>query len=216
MKSETKLFLGIIFGTIAIVAAGIALLSRPAAPVNAELLIRADSHKIASGSGTVTLVEFSDFQCPACGIYHPVVKQLTQKFKDSMTFVYRNYPLVQNHKNAQIAAEAAEAAGIQGKYWEMHDKLFESQAEWSASESAKDIFSGYAESFGLNKDQFIKDMDSDPVKNIIQQDVADGKTLGIAGTPTFFLNGVKLENPATLADFESLIKTEIGNVSKDN
>jgi protein-disulfide isomerase len=208
MKGETKLFLGIIIGTIVVVGIGIAMLSRPASTtkVDSSLLIRADSNKISTSSATVTLVEFSDFQCPACGIYYPIVTQVAKDFKDSMTFVYRNFPLTELHPNAQVAAQAAEAAGMQGKYWEMHDLLFTKQKDWSASGTAKDIFTQYAESLGLNVDQFKKDIDSDAVKNKIAGDVNDGNTLGITGTPTFFLNNQKIENPASLADFELLIK----------
>lgn len=211
MKGETKLFLGIIIGTIAIVGVGIAMLSRPAGSnkVDSSLLMRADSNKISTPSATVTLAEFSDFQCPACGAYYPVVKQVINNFKDSMTFVYRNFPLTDLHPNAQLAAQAAEAAGMQGKYWEMHDLLFTKQSEWSASGTARDMFVQYAQSLGLNVDQFNKDIDSDTVKNRIAGDISDGNALGINGTPTFFLDGVKLDNPATLADFEALIKAEI-------
>jgi protein-disulfide isomerase len=208
MKGETKLFLGIIIGTIAIVGVGIAILSRPAVvtKVDSSLLIRSDSNKIATSSATVTLVEFSDFQCPACGVYYPMVTQVIKDFKDSMTFVYRNFPLTDLHPNAQIAAQAAEAAGMQGKYWEMHDLLFTKQSDWSASSSARDIFAQYTQSLGITVDQFKKDIDSDTVKNKITEDINDGKSLGINGTPTFFLDGVKLDNPATLADFETAVK----------
>jgi len=208
MKGETKLFLGIIIATIAIAGIGIAILSRPAvAPkVDPSLLIRADSNKIATPSATVTLVEFSDFQCSACAIYYQIVSQVINEFKDSMTFVYRNFPLTELHPNATLAAYAAEAAGLQGKYWEMHDFLFTKQSEWSASGSARDIFVRYAESLGMSVDQFKKDIDSDAVKNRIAADVNDGNALGINATPTFFLNNRKIENPANLSDFETLIK----------
>ena len=211
MKSETKLFVGIIIGTIAIVGIGIALLSRPApvVKVDSKLLMRADSNKIATDSATVTLVEFSDFQCPACGVYYPMVSQVVKDFTGKMNFVYRNFPLTDLHPNAQIAAQAAEAAGMQGKYWEMHDALFTKQSDWSASSSAQDIFTQYATTLGLNADQFKKDIDSDAVKNKVAEDVSDGNAIGINATPTFFLDGVKLDNPATLSDFETLIKTEI-------
>lgn len=216
MKSETKLFLGIILGTAAIVAAGILLLSRSAAPVkvNESLLVHEDSHRIASGSATVTLVEFSDYQCPACGAYYPVVKQVVGDFKDSLVFVYRNFPLTTIHQNAQIAAAAAEAAGLQGKYWEMHDLLFTNQTDWSGSSTPKDVFTGYAKTLGMNTDQFAKDIDSDAVKKKIDADVADATALGIDATPTFFLGGVKLDNPASLADFESLLRAEIQKAPK--
>jgi len=188
MKGETKLFLGIIIGTLVIVGIGIAFLSKPAASVKVDssLLIRSDSNKIATSSATVTLVEFSDFQCAACGVYYPMVTQVIKDFKDSMTFVYRNFPLTDLHPNAQLAAQAAEAAGMQGKYWEMHDILFTKQSEWSASGAVRDIFAQYAQSLGITVNQFKKDIDSDAVKNKISQDVNDGKALGINGTPTFF------------------------------
>jgi protein-disulfide isomerase len=211
MKGETKLFLGIIIGTIVIVGVGIALLSRPASTVKVDssLLIRADSNKISTSSATVTLVEFSDFQCPACGVYYSIVGQVIKDFTGRMNFVYRNFPLTDLHPNAQIAAQAAEAAGLQGKYWEMHDILFTKQSDWSASSAVRDIFAGYAQSLGMNVEQFKKDIDSDAVKNIVAEDVKDGNTIGINATPTFFLDGVKLDNPATLADFESAVQKKI-------
>ena len=217
MKNETKLFLGILLGTIAVVIIGVILLSRSATPgakVDSSLLIRADSNKIASGSGTITLVEFSDFQCPACGSYYPVVKQIIDDFGQDMTFVYRNFPLTSLHKNARIAAQAAESAGLQGKYWEMHDLLFINQSEWSDSSSPIDIFSQYAKTIGLDITQFKKDLDNSAVLVKINEDIQDGNSLGVSGTPTFYLNGTKLENPASLADFESLIKAEIANAPK--
>ena len=216
MKSETKLFLGIIIGTIAIVAAGIFLLSKPAGgnKVDSSLLVRADSHKIATGSGAVTLVEFSDFQCPACGAYHPVVKKIIEEFKADLTFVYRNFPLTTLHKNAQLAAAAAEAAGKQEKYWEMSDLLFEKQKEWSDADNARDIFAGYAKTLGLNVATFTKDIDAGDVKDKISQDIADGNALGISGTPTFYVNAEKIVNPANFAAFEAIIQAAIEKAPK--
>jgi protein-disulfide isomerase len=212
MKSETKLFLGIIIGTIVIIGTGIALLSRSTTEnptkVDPSLLVRADSNKISTSSATVTLVEFSDFQCPACGAYYPVVKQVLAEFKDNITFVYRNFPLTNIHQNAQLAAQSAEAAGRQGKYWEMHDMLFTKQSEWSAA-NARDLFTQYAGTLGINVDQFKKDIDSDYVKKKIDADVNDGTTLGVNATPTFYLNSEKIENPASLEDFKTLIKAAI-------
>ncbi len=216
MKGETRLFLGIIIGTIVIVGIGIAMLSRPASTVKVDssLLFRADSNKISTSSATVTLVEFSDFQCPACGAYYPIVTQVLKDFKNELTFVYRNFPLTDLHPNAMIAAQAAEAAGEQGKYWEMHDLLFTKQKDWSGSSTAKDIFVQYAESLGLNADQFKKNIDSGAVKKRVNQDINDGNVLGITGTPTFYLDGVKLTNPASLADFEALVKAAIQKAPK--
>ncbi len=211
MKNETKLFLGIIVGTVALVAGAVLIFSRPAAQVrvDASLLVRPDSHSTATQSAAVVLVEFSDYQCPACRTYYPMVKQIERDFSGSLAFVYRNFPLTNIHRNAQTAAEAAEAAGMQGKYWEMNDKLFATQNEWSAAESPKDTFVGYAKSLGLDAGKFSRDMDSDAVKQKIQKDVDDGNALGLTGTPTFYLNNVKIDNPAGLADFEALIRKAI-------
>src|SRR5258706_1515006 len=217
MKSETKLFLGIIVGTLVIIGAGIALLSRSAttssAKVDASLLVRADSNKISTASATVTLVEFSDFQCPACGAYYPVVKQVLAEFKENITFVYRNFPLTNIHQNAQLAAQAAEAAGKQGKYWEMHDILFTKQAEWSAA-NARDLFIQYAGTLNINVDQFKKDIDGGDVKKKIDEDVNDGSTLAVNATPTFYLDREKIENPASVDDFKALIKAAIVKAPK--
>lgn len=210
MKGETKLFLGIIAATIVLVVGAVYLFSKPAKPqkANNTLLVHDDSPKLTKPGAVVTLVEFSDYQCPACGAYFPLVKQLTTEFSDSMTFVYRHFPLSQ-HKNAPLAAYAAEAAGLQGKYWEMHDKLFQNQKDWSDSGNARDIFIGYAKDLKLDVSQFTKDLDNNDIKNKIDRDVNDGNALGINATPTFFLEGEKLTNPGSVAEFESLIKAAI-------
>lgn len=211
MKGETKLFLGIILFTVAIVVGAIFFFNQSSASgtkVDASLLVRPDSDKISSGSGAVTLVEFSDYQCPACGAYYRIVKQLISEFKDSMTFVYRNYPLPQ-HPNARLAAQAAEAAGRQNKFWEMHDILFTKQSDWSSAANVKDVFIQYAGTLQLNTDQFTKDTDASDIKAKIDEDVNDGNAVGINATPTFFLNGEKLENPASIDDFRTLIKTAL-------
>lgn len=210
MKSETKLFLGIIAATIVLVVGAVYLFSLPAKQqkANNTLLVREDSPKLGKPGTMVTLVEFSDYQCPACGAYFPLVKQLTTEFSDSMAFVYRHFPLSQ-HKNAPLAAYAAEASGKQGKYWEMHDKLFQNQKDWSESQTARDIFVGYAKDLKLDTGQFSKDLDNNDIKNKINRDINDGTALGINSTPSFFLDGEKITNPGSFAEFESLIKAAI-------
>lgn len=214
MKSETKLFAAIILGTIVLVVGGIFLLSRSATPttVDTTLLERSDSHKLASSSAKVTLVEFSDYQCPACGAFYPYVKQLTTDYKDKLAFVYRNFPLTAIHQNAELAAQAAEAAGLQGKYWEMHDMLFTKQQDWGESDKAAEMFSEYAKTLGLDEQQFTKDLNSDTVKNIVAADVADGNSLGINQTPTFYLDGTKLTNFSSYQDFMNQVKEELQKV----
>ena len=157
----------------------------------------------------IVLVEYSDFQCPACGAYHPVVKQLVEEFGNDVAFVYRHFPLRQIHPNADLSARAAEAAGAQGKFWEMHDLLFENQKEWSNQKNAVDSFVKYAESLGLSSEQFKSDIDSKEVKQKVNEDYNGGTSLKISGTPTFFLNGKKLQNPRNYEEFKSIIEQAI-------
>lgn len=159
---------------------------------------------------TVTLVEYSDFQCPACGAYFPVVKSLSQNYGDKLKIVYRNYPLTQLHSNAQLAAQAAEAAGIQGRFFDMHDVLFSTQKDWSALADPTDFFVTYATQLGLNVEQFKTDLTSSAVKDAIAQDVRGGDSANVNSTPTFFLNGVQItSNPQGLAPFMTLIDAEL-------
>lgn len=147
----------------------------------------------AKGSGPVTIVEFSDFQCPACLAVQEPLKQLLTAYEGKVEFVYRHYPLVSIHKNATIAAQAAEAASIQGKFWEMHDILFAKQGEWSELGDPKEVFGGYSEQIGLDKGKFASDLESQVVKDQVNVDVLASTRYRLTGTPTFFVNGVKTE-----------------------
>ena len=151
----------------------------------------------------VVLTEYGDFQCPACGAYYPLVKQLEKDFPN-LTLVFRHFPLPQ-HGNAWPAAQAAEAAGAQGKFWEMHDMLYENQDFWSGEKNAQSIFQTYAQKLGLNIDKFKADFDSSKAKNKIEPDLQGGTTQ-INGTPTFFLNNQKIENPQSYEQFKSIIQ----------
>ena len=157
-------------------------------------------------TGSATLVEYSDFQCPACSAYYPVVKQLTKEFPQDLHFVYRYFPLSSIHKNARISAQAAEAAGKQNKFWEMHDLLFENQDEWANLADPKEKFKEYAKSIGLDTEKFQKDLESKEVKDKVEKDYQNGLSLGVNATPTFFLNGEKLQNPRSYEEFKAKIK----------
>ncbi|MBI3109796.1 DsbA family protein [Candidatus Daviesbacteria bacterium] len=154
----------------------------------------------------VTLIEYSDFQCPACAAYYPVVKQLTQEFGQNIYFTYRYFPLSSIHKNARISSQAAEASGKQGKFWEMHDLLFENQNEWSNLPAPKEKFKEYAKFIGLDMEKFQNDLESKEVKERIESDYSSGLSLGVNATPTFFLNGVKLQNPKSYEEFKAKIE----------
>jgi len=157
----------------------------------------------------IVLIEYSDFQCPACGAYYPVIKQVVEEFGENIAFVYRHFPLRQIHKNAELAAQAAEAAGKQNKFWEMHDMIFENQKEWSNERNAKEFFVRYASALDLNKEQFAADFGSKEIKNKINADYQSGLRFNVNATPTFFLNGEKLQSPRNYEDFKSLIQGAI-------
>jgi len=154
-----------------------------------------------NGKSKVILTEYGDFQCPGCGSAHPIVKSLSQKYDKQLGFVFRNFPLTNIHPNARAAAAAAEAAGTQGKYWEMHNLLFESQDEWSDATTSNrgKTFAGYAERIGLDKSAFDKAMDerSGDINKKINFDIALGRKLSVTGTPTFFLNGKQMTSEQT-------------------
>lgn len=197
----------IIFGVICVVFLGglIFISSRNKVSVDAvdanSILSASDKsgniadHVFGKADSKVILIEYGDFQCPGCGGAHPMVKKLTEKYKDTMAFVFRNFPLASLHPNARAAAATAEAAGLQGKYWEMHNKLFENQFSWQDLSAGErdDFFAGYAKELALNEDKFKQDFSSSSVNQKINFDTALGKKIGVSATPTFYLNGKELK-----------------------
>ncbi len=162
-------------------------------------------HVKGSSSSTVVLMEYSDFQCPACRSYYPVLRQIMQEFGDRITFVYRHFPLTSIHMNAEFAARAAEAAGKQGKFWEMHDLLFEKQNEWATVANIEEMFVSYAKLLELNEEQFKTDWKGSEVKNFVSAERVHALKSGLQGTPSFILNGVQIENPNSLEEFRKVL-----------
>jgi protein-disulfide isomerase len=162
-------------------------------------------HSIGKQNAKVTLIEYSDFQCTACLAYYPVVEQTIQKYKDQISFEYRHYPLTAIHGNAYAAARASEAAGKQGKFWEMYRVLFERQSDWAESSKAQTTFEGYARRLGLDSAQFKTDFASSETNSTISASIAEFNKRGLTkSTPTFLLNGKKVE-PRSAEDFSKLI-----------
>lgn len=172
----------------------------------ADITISATDHVRGAKDGQVTLVEFGDFQCPACAAYEPIVKQVLADNKDTLKLVYRHFPLTQIHKNALGAAIATEAAGVQGKFWEMHDILYDKQGEWGNALNARDYFLTYATTIGLDTKKFQESLSNESLEAKVLAELREGVRLGVQGTPTFFLNGKKLDNPLDLAKFNAIIK----------
>lgn len=167
------------------------------------------SWSTATGKELVTLTEYGDFQCPACAAYEPVVQQLRKDYGDKLAFAYRQYPLYTIHPNALAAAYASEAAGAQGKFWDMHDMLFAKQDEWAKSADPRANFEAYATELKLDITKFKADVASSAVQGAVSFDYAEGEKLGVNSTPTFYLNGEKLQNPGSVEGFKALIDAAI-------
>ena len=153
------------------------------------------------------LVEYSDLQCPACQSFHNYLKSSIDKDKsitDNITFVYRHFPLIVAHPFANDAAYAAEAAGMQGKFFEMIDLQFTNQKTWATAQNPREIFRGYADKLKLDLEKYDTDVASDKVKQRVSRDVQSGNEVGVSGTPSFFLNGNKVE-VASFEEFKQLL-----------
>jgi protein-disulfide isomerase len=183
--------------------------NRPTQPSPVSKEVSVLDQTLGPESAKILLVEYSDFQCPACSAYEPVLKQLLAKYPNDIQFVYRHFPLNQIHPNAYEAALAAEAAALQGKFWEMHDLLFETQASWSRLGAPFEHFKNLASQLNLNTEQFEADYSSSAVKDKVGADQASGLAAGIDSTPTFFLNGQPLAVPRSLEAFSTIIDAEL-------
>lgn len=205
MPKEYKILGGIALGAVIL---GIILFKFGGSPASyAPLTQRADAYSKGSESAQIIVSEFADFQCPACRQAQDISNQLLLAYPNEVQVVFRHFPLP-GHTYAMLAAEASEAAGDQGKFWEMHDLLYEKQTEWSGQQSSEEAvtaqFIGYAQSLGLNIEQFSKALDSKAHLEIINQDMSAGRAAGVGATPTFFVNDTMISSPT----FEA-IKQEI-------
>lgn len=193
----------IIFVAICVVVLGALVMTSNTKKINVSSvdgnsIIKASSdngniadHVFGKADSKVVLVEYGDYQCPGCGSAYPIVKTLSEKYKDQMAFVFRNFPLTSIHPNAKAAATAAEAAGLQGKFWEMHNQLYESQNSWKSLNSSTrgDYFKTLATKSGVDADKYDAAFSSERVNSKIAFDMALGKKANVSGTPTFYLNG---------------------------
>lgn len=183
--------------------------NQPTLPIDA--IVSSDWVKGDKNAKTI-LIEYSDFQCPACAAFQPLVKKITDELGDKIAFAYRHFPLSQ-HQNAKFAAIASEAGGKQNKFWEMHDLIFENQKNWSdlSNSKVKELFIKYAETLGLNIEQFKNDLASEEIKNKVNNDLISGETAKVNSTPTFFLNGQK-NSPKSYEEFKQLILSQIDKI----
>jgi len=164
----------------------------------------ADDISFGPADATLAVIEYSDFQCPFCAEYSSILAALRETYGDRVRFVFRFYPLA-NHQYATISAKAAYAASLQGKFWEMHDLLFENQKEWSESADPRPYFDSYAESLGLDLDKFHADADAQSTTDFIKRQAAEGKKGGVTHTP-WFVVGDSVVLPRSLDEFDKLIR----------
>jgi protein-disulfide isomerase len=168
--------------------------------------VTTEDHVKGAENAIVTIVEYGDFQCPACGSYQPIVKQLADEFSEDLRVVFRHFPLNSIHRHAQIASQAAEAAADQGYFWEMHDILFERQEDWSNVRDPRSLFVEYADELTMNTEQFEAYMNSDAARDTVKANYDGGFAAGIDSTPTFYINGDKVSNPQGLEPFRALVQ----------
>ena len=175
---------------------------RPAAPaVNLQ-----NTHVRGRADAPLLIEEYGDFQCPPCGFFHPILKRLEGEYERELRVVFRHFPLRNLHKHADEAARAAEAAALQGKFWQMHDLLFEKQNEWKDAANARSNFLSYARTLGLDVGKFTQDIDSMAISNRVRSDEAQGTARGVSATPTVFLNGREIPF-AVIMNYDSLRAT---------
>ena len=195
MNGQTKVVIGVVVLT-ALLIGGLVVFGSKTIPTKLGSItdgpaqLQRDYHPTLGAQGedvAVTIVEFADFQCPACAASAPLLHELLESESD-VQLVFRHFPLDQ-HLNAETSAAAAEAANVQGKFWDFYDLLFERQPDWAEASDGEEIFEDYAEELGLDLDQFRSDREDESLLNHIRLDKGEGPELGVSGTPTLFING---------------------------
>lgn len=222
MTTETKVISGIAIATILIIIGGIFVMNgqqsnQPSVVINSDILVRPDSPTLKAEQDHVTIVEFADYECPSCAALHPTLKQLLDSENGKyVTLVYRNFPL---HQGSIQVSAAVQAAGAQGKYWEMNDIVFEKQDEWASvaasnADKRQQLFEQYAGSIGLNIEKFKQDIKNPAYVELVKRDQADAIAMKISGTPTLIINGTEVVKGAV--SYESLEKTVEAELAKNN
>lgn len=169
-------------------------------------VVKTDHRRGLDGS-SITLIKYLDFQCPPCAAISPIVDLMYQEFGDRVEFVARSFSIVGG--NSMFAHRAAEAAAVQGSYWEMYDLLFQRQQSWARSTDATSVFEGYAIELGLNLNKYKEDVVSQEVLDRISADKDSGRKADVRGTPTFLLNGVQIPVPRSVEEFQTVLQAAI-------
>jgi protein-disulfide isomerase len=180
----------------------------PIASIPATVEVKGGGHFRGPENAQVTLVEYGDYQCPTCGFYHPIVNEILSRYPDKLRLEFHHFPLAQ-HKNAVLAALAAEAAGEQGHYWEMHDALYRNQNVWSGDSQPEWYMLVLAMQLGLDSNKFMQALRSPAIHDRILQDVARANQLQLNETPSFLIDGQRVYIKPTTADFVQVIEAHL-------
>lgn len=204
---------------IALIVAGVAVaigtavfLTRPETPVaetSAAPTLDTKGHFRGPADAAITLVEFGDYQCPSCGVYHPVVSEVLRRYPTQVRLQFRHYPLISIHQNAMMAAMAAEAAGQQGRYWDMHDMLFEYQQSWAESPNPEPEFLSFANHLGLDPNKFMQSMRSPDLQQRVLDDVVQAREAKVDAVPAFFIKGQRVHPRLSVEDFAGILDAEL-------
>jgi formate-nitrite transporter family protein len=173
-------------------------------------------HTMGPATAPVKLEEFGDFECPPCGQFHPVLKKMHDEFGDSLQVTFREFPLTALHPHAVSAASAAEAAGLQGKFWEMHHLLYDNQKTWHEQFDVRATFEGYAKQIGIDVERFKREINSDLVARRITEDGKRARSFNVSGTPTLFMNGREMPYDTIINEdkFRAAIKQELESAKR--
>ena len=202
----------VIIGGIAVVLIGASIWYSSYIGEQANEGVSFEPHVLGNADSEVVLVEYSDFECPACGQFFPVVKDVLEQYGEQIRFEYKHFPLTSIHPYAVPAARAAEAAGQQGEFFAMHDLLFENQSTWANSSNPNTFFTQYAKEIGLDMALFNQHMKASLITDKINDEFSAARAQGFTGTPTFTLNGERMQFQ-TFEEFVGQIEAAIGTES---
>lgn len=208
MKSNEIKILGILVLVVAAVVGLGIFLSRGSGGGKGQsgpgsTFVREYNHRRGS-SEKVVIVEYGDFQCPACAQFYPEMEKVITEYNDKITFVFKHFPL-RMHRNAMLASQAAEAAGSQGKFWEMYRKIYDSQPKWAESSNAQEVFVSFAKDLGLDAEKFSRDLQDGKIAENIRADMSDGQTQDVNATPSVFINGKLFNEVPTYQNLKKAI-----------
>jgi len=204
MSGDAKFFLGVVISAVVIIGAIIAFSTHNKASSGTVTVDTTLGQKLGPDDAKVKIVEFGDLQCPACAAAATEFRNV-QKNNPDVQIIFRYFPLIEIHKNAQIAAQAAEAAGKQDKFWQFYDVMYERQTQWESDTDPTGRFSGYATELGMDGSRFVSDMNSDDAKNVVKRDLDFALASNFNQTPTFVINGKVVVGGQTASDWQKLV-----------